>query len=283
MSSRIVPESWMPTCGMKRVITHWTAGGHHASSNDKEHYHILIEADGQLVRGDHTIADNVSTGDGDYAAHTKGCNTGSIGVSLCCMLNAMEHPLKPGPFPMTQKQWETMVIVVADLCDRYDIEVTPKTVLGHGEVTENLGIVQNGKWDPMVLPWNPGLSHSQVGKLFREGVQAARAGGAPPPSTPDPLSPITVVLNAAVLSDAGVLHAGASWCPLRVLAEARGWTILDIDGDSARIHTPTGDHTVVAMIRGDRGFVQLRDVSEKLGWSEPVWDKAARRVMITTA
>jgi len=36
----------------------------------------LIEDDGNLVRGAHSIADNVSTTDGRYAAHTRGCNTG---------------------------------------------------------------------------------------------------------------------------------------------------------------------------------------------------------------
>ncbi|MFM7792042.1 MAG: hypothetical protein ACKO90_29360, partial [Microcystis panniformis] len=66
----IVPTAWMPNCSMKRIIIHWTAGEHKASSNDKSHYHILIEDDGKLVRGTHSIKDNVSTADNVYAAHT---------------------------------------------------------------------------------------------------------------------------------------------------------------------------------------------------------------------
>jgi hypothetical protein len=64
----IVPTAWMPNCSMKYIILHWTAGGHKASSLDTGHYHILIEDDGKLVRGTHSIKENVSTGDGNYAS-----------------------------------------------------------------------------------------------------------------------------------------------------------------------------------------------------------------------
>lgn len=70
---------------MRRIVCHWTAGSHKASALDRTHYHILIEDDGNLVRGTHPISDNVSTADGNYAAHTRRLNTGSIGVSVCCM------------------------------------------------------------------------------------------------------------------------------------------------------------------------------------------------------
>jgi hypothetical protein len=84
--SYVVPGEWLPECPMQRVIFHWTAGAWKAStSSDVPHYHILIEDDGRLVRGSYSIKDNVDTSDGRYAAHTKNCNTGSIGVSLCCM------------------------------------------------------------------------------------------------------------------------------------------------------------------------------------------------------
>jgi hypothetical protein len=42
----------------------WTGQrGYKASSLDKAHYHVLIEDDGNLVKGTHSIQDNVSTGD----------------------------------------------------------------------------------------------------------------------------------------------------------------------------------------------------------------------------
>jgi hypothetical protein len=169
----VVPKSWMPDCKMERIICHWTAGGYKASSLDRQHYHILIEANGDLVRGLHEIDDNIYTGDGDYAAHTKGCNTRSIGISVCCMANADEKPFKAGKFPMTQVQWEAMAAVAADLARAYGIPVSPKTVLGHGEVQANLGAPQNRKWDPLVLPWDPKLGKTKVGDLFRSNVHTA--------------------------------------------------------------------------------------------------------------
>ena len=45
----------------------------------------------------------------------KGANTGSIGISVCCMAKAEKKPFKAGKFPMTQVQWAKMAEVAADL------------------------------------------------------------------------------------------------------------------------------------------------------------------------
>lgn len=165
----MVPSEWMPACKMARVIVHWSAGGHKASSVDREHYHVLIEGDGKLVRGDHSIKANVSTSDADgYAAHTKGCNTGSIGVALCAMMNAKEKPFDPGPYPITAMQIDVLDDVLADLCRTYKIPVTPQTVLSHAEVEKTLGIKQSGKWD---VSWPPQTA-KQVGDKMRAKVKA---------------------------------------------------------------------------------------------------------------
>src|SRR5262245_10506405 len=99
-----IPSAWLPKCSMKRIVVHWTAGANQASALDKEHYHIIWNADGTAVRGDHTIDDNLNTADGDYAAHTRGTNTGAIGVSLAGMAGAIPSPFNPGKFPLTKKQ-----------------------------------------------------------------------------------------------------------------------------------------------------------------------------------
>jgi len=153
----IIPDDWLSDCHMARIIVHWTAGSHKASENDREHYHILIEGDGSLVRGTHTIADNISTGDNDYAAHTKNSNTESIGVSLCCMADAQENPFSSGKYPMTKTQWDVLTSVCAQLCEFYDIDPTPKELLSHGEVQANLGIAQDGKWDYTRLSFDPSV------------------------------------------------------------------------------------------------------------------------------
>jgi hypothetical protein len=158
----VVPADWMPNAKAVRVICHWTAGGNTANSTDKEHYHILIEGNGKLIRGDHSISDNDSTSDNDYAAHTASCNTGSIGVSLCCMSGAVESPFNAGPYPMTSTQWNMLSDVVADLCTRYNIPVSPTTVLSHAEVQSNLGIAQSGKWDYTKLAFDPSMSGAKA-------------------------------------------------------------------------------------------------------------------------
>lgn len=158
---------------MRRVICHWSEGNYKANSTDREHYHILIEGDGTVRGGDHAIADNVSAADGDYAAHTRGANTGAIGVACCCMVGCNESPFRPGRQALKKSQWDVMVQVLAELCQFYSIPVTPTTVLGHGEVQKNLGIMQKGKWDPMVWPWDPKKSREEVGDSLRAEVTAA--------------------------------------------------------------------------------------------------------------
>lgn len=169
----LVPTDWLPDAKMVRVICHWTAGQHKASDFDRSHYHVLIEDDGKIVRGKPSIKLNetVKTGSG-YAAHTLGCNTGSIGVSLCCMAGAMESPYVAGPAPMTRAQWDALAVVVADLCRRYGIAVTDKTVLSHAEVENNLGIKQRGKWDFTRLAFDPSIKGAKAcGDLLRAAVR----------------------------------------------------------------------------------------------------------------
>lgn len=169
----LIPPDWMPNAKAVRIVCHWTAGAHTANETDREHYHILIEGSGKLVRGDHTIADNDSTGDGDYAAHTASLNTGSIGVSLCAMAGATESPFSAGKYPITDAQWQILPQVVAELCAAYSIPVTRETVLSHGEVQPTLGVIQSGKWD---YAWRPGMTDTGdpivIGEEIRAAVQA---------------------------------------------------------------------------------------------------------------
>lgn len=156
----VLPAEWKPAAQMKRIILHWTGGSYVASSLDKACYHFLIEGDLDVIRGRHSIAANNfiagKTSD-DYAAHTKGTNTGSIGVSICSMAGATEKPFKAGKYPLTEEQWQCAAEVIAHLARHYGIAVTDKTVLTHAEVQPNLGIQQNGKWDMNRLPFAPGI------------------------------------------------------------------------------------------------------------------------------
>jgi hypothetical protein len=238
----IVPKEWMPPAKMKRIICHWTAGAHEASALDRKHYHIVVEGDGELVRGLVPIDENERTGDGRYAAHTLGANTGSIGVAVCCMAGANERPFRPGSHPMRESQWKRLAEVVAELCEAYAIPVTPKTVLGHGEVERNLGIRQKGKWDPLVLPWAPQLSPRDVGDMFR-GMVAALIDGTedvvPPPA-------LKVALNGTPVPDAISINEG-SYLKLSGLETALGWAIVGGDAERVSIALPGDGGAVLTL------------------------------------
>lgn len=171
----VVPGEWMPAANMKGIVVHWTAGAHRASGLDRSHYHLLIEADGKLVRGTPSITLNDASGlRPGYAAHTLNCNTGWIGVSLCCMAGAVENPFNAGSAPMTRVQWNRLAEVCADLCRRYRIPVSPRTLLSHAEVQDTLGIKQRGKWDIARLAFEQG---GIVGaKACGDRLRAAVAG-----------------------------------------------------------------------------------------------------------
>jgi hypothetical protein len=293
----IVPTDWMPNCSMKRIILHWTAGAHKVSDVDLAHYHILIEDDGNLVKGTHSIKDNVSTGDANYAAHVKGLNTGSIGVSVCCMTGAIERPFNTGSHPMNKKQWDTMAQVVGELCDFYDIPVNPGTVLGHGEVQGTLGVKQDGKWDPMVLPWDTGLTKKQVGDEFRAKVKTHLTGISSMQETP---ASITVIIQGKSFREAQVFNE-KSVVKLRPVIEELSWMLLHaneevveitfdsdpktipyklIDQSNQIVDIPTGKTEAELVALVDKyGFVSGRDIAAMLNL--PIaWDGSTRTVTI---
>lgn len=167
----IVPPAWMSVCMMTYITLHWTAGVYEASAHDKECYHILILPDGTLVRGDHPISANVSTGDDDYAAHTNQANTKNIGIACCGMAGAVENPFNAGKYPITEVQWVTSAKVAAELGLFYSIKPDRTKMLSHGEWQSTNGVPQSGKWDINKLPWSPGLDKSEVNDLWRAKVK----------------------------------------------------------------------------------------------------------------
>lgn len=171
--ARLIPPDWLSPVKMSGIVVHWTAGAYEANGTDKDSYHLLIEGDGDLERGNHTIADNVNTADDDYAAHTRGHNTGQIGVSLCCMGGKEVTPVNFGAFPMKKLQWDILVQVCAELCIFYKIPVTNRTLLSHAEVQGTLGIPQKQKWDYTVLPFDPTIKGATaIGDRLRREVAA---------------------------------------------------------------------------------------------------------------
>lgn len=187
--ANVVPNDWMPPAAMKRIHVHWTAGAHRANATDRKSYHILIENDGKLVRGDRSIAANAPNSGMEPASHTLDANTGAIGVSMCCMHGAREGPFNAGSSPMTRVQWDRMTDVVAELAKRYAVPVTPVTILTHAEVQPNLNIRQRNKWDITRLAFDDAVrGHRAVGDLMRRQVAGkldAAGDGTGPQPIPD--------------------------------------------------------------------------------------------------
>ena len=160
---------------MKRIIMHWSAGSHRVSEIDRKHYHEIVSGDGERVRGNLLPEANLDTRDGNYAAHTRACNTGSIGLAMAAMLGAKEAPFTSGPYPITEKQVKVFCEMVAEYADTYRIPIARATVLTHAEVEPTLGIWQRGKWD---ITWLPGLSRPidpvEAGDRLREMIKGHR-------------------------------------------------------------------------------------------------------------
>ncbi|WP_430254224.1 peptidoglycan recognition protein family protein [Neorhizobium sp. DAR64872/K0K18] len=169
-----IPAPWMPNAKITGIVFHWTAGQNKASDLDRSHYHVLIEGNGKHVRGVPSIdLNSLPKAKAGYAAHTLNCNTGFIGVSLCGMAGAVESPFSAGKQPITRVQWDELSNVLAQLCKRYSIKVSRKTVLSHAEVQTNLGIKQKGKWDIARLPFDASIQGAvAIGDQMRAMVQS---------------------------------------------------------------------------------------------------------------
>lgn len=156
---------------MKRIIIHWTAGTNQPNGVDYLHYHYLINGHGIVVKGKYIPEDNENCKDGKYAQHTGGGNTGSIGVALCGMYG-FKTPKEIGKYPLTKAQCEATFKKCAELCKRYNIPVTPQTVMTHYEFGKaNPKTSSAGKIDIIYLPPYPEQTTDKVGNFIRNKVR----------------------------------------------------------------------------------------------------------------
>lgn len=154
---------------MKRIIIHWTAGTNQPNSAEYERYHYLINGDGMVINGKYTPEDNLNCNDGKYAQHTGGGNTGSIGVAMCGMYG-YKSPTNVGNFPLTKTQCEATFKKVAQLCKKYNIKITPETVLTHYEFGKaHPNTTSKGKIDITYIPYLT-LKADEIGNYIRNKV-----------------------------------------------------------------------------------------------------------------
>lgn len=157
---------------MKRIIIHWTAGTNQPNGTDYLHYHFLVNGDGVVVKGKFAPEDNLNCYDGKYAQHTGGGNTGSIGVSMCGMYIPAKTPVQKTKYPLTKKQCESTFKLCAELCKKYNIPITPQTVMTHYEFGKaNPKTSSAGKIDIIYLPPYPDVLKTKVGDFIRNKVR----------------------------------------------------------------------------------------------------------------
>ena len=155
---------------MKRIILHWTAGTGVPTNYEKNFYHYLVDKNGKTHLGVYAPEANLDVKSGHYAAHTGGGNTGSIGVAACGMAGFVSAQ-NCGRNLLTRVQLEAMFALCARLCSRYNIKVSPATVLTHYEFgRQNPKTSSAGKIDLSFLPPFLHVEKDDVGNFIRSKV-----------------------------------------------------------------------------------------------------------------
>lgn len=183
----------------ERIILHWTASSHVASPHDKCSYHYLIEHhEGDPRNPDDDVTNTVAgvpveknlrdlrgapsycrDREDGYAAHTRGFNTGSVGVALCGMRGARDlrpdREVDPGPSPITRLQVRALIGFVVSKLAEYDLQLSEDTVFTHAEAEWIHGRPQLDRWD---ISWLPGvdLPRRDYGDWIREQVARMQRG-----------------------------------------------------------------------------------------------------------
>lgn len=119
-----------------KIYLHWTAGRY---GQLFDAYHINIDADGAL----YVVTENFA----EILAHTWLRNSGAIGITLACALDATSRSL--GDFPPTQMQIEVMAATIAEMAEGICIPIDRYHVLTHGEAADNEdGICPHAPYGP---------------------------------------------------------------------------------------------------------------------------------------
>ncbi len=156
---------------MKRIIIHWSAGGYYPNSAEIRCYHFLIDKDGKIIKGKFAPECNRQCVLGNYAAHTGGGNTCSIGVAICAM-HGFKNKFNCGHYPITPVQFETTMNLCAKLAKKYSIPITPDTVMTHYEFgIKHPDTSSAGKIDITYIPPYPWIDKNDCGTFIRSKIK----------------------------------------------------------------------------------------------------------------
>ena len=109
---------------IKHIYLHWTAGRYEQFFDD---YHLNIDGEGKVYRTCSSLD--------ELKAHTYRRNTGAIGITLCCALDASWQGEVPdlGSCPPTTLQLVALAKVVAVLCVGLGLALDDSAVMTHAE------------------------------------------------------------------------------------------------------------------------------------------------------
>lgn len=143
-----------------RLTLHWT-GGNYDAAGTLSHYNFVIDGEANMHPGVPLLR-NIAPLSPGYAQHTGRANSNNIGLAVCAMWGSEQgNPStftgafggEYGPYPIREAQIVALCELAADLCRRYDIDVTPQRVRCHCEwSTVEPVTLQHGKWDIGCIP-----------------------------------------------------------------------------------------------------------------------------------
>ena len=141
------------------LYLHWTAGRYHQYFDD---YHLNVDEDGQVYR----TCDSLT----QRKAHTYKRNSGSVGIALCCALDARWNATLPsfGTTPPTAKQLQSMAWIVAIICSALGLPINSDTVMTRGEAAYRDGYGP-GSGDPETR-WDLFWVRDELGQFHQGGV-----------------------------------------------------------------------------------------------------------------
>jgi hypothetical protein len=139
----------LPSGDLRSISLHWTAGDY--TTVYPAYHFVLAGADDVVVHHTHDLRENMrevyKAPELPYAAHTRGRNSFSIGISIAAMRDST--PSDFGVYPLTEAQLEAICVLSAGLARFYGIEVA--AIRTHAEAALDDGYFGAGtddvRWD----------------------------------------------------------------------------------------------------------------------------------------
>jgi hypothetical protein len=133
-----------------RITAHHTGGGYKPNATDLAAYPKCIDGDGQVHHGKFPLLANAvgrKLVAGAYYPHTRGLNSGNLGIALCAMASGVwANPRASKAFPRLV-QIDALIDEMAKDCREFGIVPSREHTLSHAEVEPTLGVKQKQKWD----------------------------------------------------------------------------------------------------------------------------------------